>query len=587
MNKKKIIFISVISVVVLAALLVFPYAVYSQKIPLGVRVDEVNIGFQSERESIKRLESKSRELERKNVTIKIGKDTTSTAFRNIGFSLDSRKTVEKIKTHYQNNNNFLNCLYYAQLFYIPRAFKPSVAVDEAKFNKYFESLLASYAVEPQDAQLLIDESGKASIKNSSKGKTISEKTFREKLATAFVSGEETVSLNYVIVEPDISTEEADRKLSELHQWKKKKVIFYKDSLSAEISGEPIVKYLHGAKREGKLEIAFSPKRLEKFLDKRFEKAGKPAVNASFKVVSGKVEIIPHENGIMPDASATAEIATAKLKISDVAHVEVVFAEREPEITTREASKMGIKEEIVSFTTSYNPRQTSRVANIKLLAALLDGELIAPGEVFSFNERIGPRTIERGFKLAPTIVNGRLVDTAGGGACQVATTLFNTVFFAGVEVIERMNHSFYISKYPPGRDATVSYWGYDLKFKNDYQNWILIKAYATSSKITISFYGTKEGRDVKYETSKASGFTSFRTVTKKDPNLPSGYRKVEEAGIMGRSITVRRWVYDARGKLIHEDVFRSRYSPKTQIVVVGTKVVNQTKSSTESTATSTN
>lgn len=587
MNKKKIILISAISIVVLIALLVFPYAVYSQKLPLGVRVGGLRLGLQSESESIQRLEKKSHELEKKSVTIKIGNDTTSTTFRDIGFSLNSRKTVEEIKSRYQNKKDFLNYLYYAQLFYLPRVFEPSIAIDRAKFSKYYESFLASYAVEPQDAQLLIDENGKASIKNSSKGRTILEGILREKLVAVFKSDTKIVSLKYVILEPDISTEDANKKLSELSQWKNKKVFFYKDSLKAEISGEPIIKYLHGTKEEDKLEIAFSPGKLEEFLDKHFEKAGKPPVNASFKIASGKIEIIPHRNGIMPDASATAEIATAKLKSSDNAQVEVLFAEREPEITTRKASKMGINEEIASFTTSYNPGQTSRVTNIKLLAALLDGELIAPGEVFSFNERIGPRTIERGFRLAPTIVNGRLVDTAGGGACQVATTLFNTVFFAGVEVVERMNHSFYISKYPTGRDATVSYWGYDLKFKNDYQNWILIKASATSSKITISFYGTKEGRKVKYETSKASGFVGFRTETRKNPNLPSGYRKVEEAGIMGRSITVKRWVYDAIGKLIYEDVFRSRYSPKTQIVVVGTKVVSETEGSAESTGSTTN
>lgn len=586
-QKKKIVLIAVGFIVLIIVLLMFPYAVYSKKIPLGVKVAGLKLGLLSESESIHLLEEKSDELEEKTVIIRIGNDTTKVAFRELGLSIAARRTVENIKSQFQKPNIFLNYLTYAHLFYLPKDLEPIIAVDAHEFQRYYKSLLANYSIEPKDAQLIIDENGKATVRSSSKGRIISEKKLKKELVEAFKSNKRTVSLEYEVLNPDISTEEAKKKLDELSDWKNKRVVFYKGFMEAEISGEPLVKYLYAIKEKGRLEIAFSPNKIGKFLDKNFGKFGRQPVNASFKIVSGEVVVVPHKNGFMPDSTVTAKLATSELRRSDSARVEVVFSERRPVITTEKAKSMGIKEEISSFTTSFNPGQTSRVVNIKLLARLLDGQLVAPGEIFLFNERIGPRTLERGFRLAPTIVNGRLVDTAGGGACQVATTLFNTVFFAGLEVVERMNHSFYISKYPAGRDATVSYWGYDLKFKNDYKHWILIKAYATSSRITITFYGTKEGRKVKFETSRPTNFVSFKTLEKKDPNLPLGYRKVEEAGITGRTIIVRRWVYDAAGRLIHQDVFRSRYSPKAQVVVVGTKVVEKPKNSSETTGSATN
>jgi vancomycin resistance protein YoaR len=261
-------------------------------------------------------------------------------------------------------------------------------------------------------------------------------------------------------------------------------------------------------------------------------------------------------------------------------VKPIFRDVEPELTAKEAEEYGIKELISSFTTDYNPRQTNRVANIKLLARLLDGQLVAPGEIFSFNGRIGPRTLERGFLPAPTIINGQLVDTAGGGACQVGTTLFNAAFFAGLKIIERHNHSFYISHYPAGRDATVSYGGYDLKFKNDYQSWILIKAWATQSRITISFYGTAEGRKVRFETLGPFDFKPYKVREVKDANLPFNYRKVEDKGIKGRRYVVIRYVYDKLGNLLYKDKFVSIYRPKDEIVRVGIKKTEETTVTTQ-------
>ena len=109
-----------------------------------------------------------------------------------------------------------------------------------------------------------------------------------------------------------------------------------------------------------------------------------------------------------------------------------------------------------------------------MAEYIDGTIIAPGHEFSFNDRVGPRTVERGFREGQMIIGSLLLPSIGGGVCQTATTLFNNAFELGLPIVERHNHSFYISHYPMGRDATVSWGGPDFAFKNDLKTGILIK-----------------------------------------------------------------------------------------------------------------
>jgi vancomycin resistance protein YoaR len=154
-------------------------------------------------------------------------------------------------------------------------------------------------------------------------------------------------------------------------------------------------------------------------------------------------------------------------------------------------------------------------------------------------------------------------------CQVGTTFFNTVFFSGLPIIERHNHSFYISHYPTGRDATVSWGGPDFKFKNDTKGWILIRTAVTASTLTISLYGTDPGYDVQYTTGPFTDVVPHGVQEVKDARLPVGRRVVEDPGVDGRTIVVKRTVYLA-GVVVRQDSFVSHYNPKVEVVRVGTK-----------------
>jgi vancomycin resistance protein YoaR len=309
-------------------------------------------------------------------------------------------------------------------------------------------------------------------------------------------------------------------------------------------------------------------------------AGSPAQNATFKASGGRVQIVPHKDGTGPDVEALATSMTNTL-LGDGERVVALRTTRvEPEITTEVAEGMGIKERIATFTTTYSSGNAPRVNNIHVLADMLDGTLIPPGGTFSFNGTIGPRTADKGFQAASAIVNGELVPQLGGGICQVATTLFNTIYESGLPVLERKNHSLYISSYPKGRDAAVSWSSPDLKFQNDTDTWILIATGYSNSSVTMSLYGTDPGYDVTSEVGSWTNIRAHPVQEVKDDTLPEGSRVTEESGADGRTITVKR-IVKKDGELVREDSFRSVYRSKTETVRVGTKKASTSASATVS------
>jgi len=302
------------------------------------------------------------------------------------------------------------------------------------------------------------------------------------------------------------------------------------------------------------------------------KVGHKAKNARFRTSNGQVQIIPSEDGIGPDMDALAASLTSVLAEEGTARsVEMRTALTEPEITTEEAKEMGIRERLSRYTTTYASGNRPRVNNIHLLGDALDGTLVAPGKTFSFNKAVGQRTADKGYKEANAIVNGKLVPQLGGGICQVGTTIFNTVFESGLPVVQRRNHSFYISHYPKGRDATVSWGGPDFKFKNTTDDWILVSVSYTSSSITVALYGTDPGYEVEAETSEWRNKRDFKVEEIKDKTMAKGVRVVEDAGVEGKSITVKR-IVSKDGKVIRTDSFVSVYKPKTEVVRVGTQKI---------------
>jgi vancomycin resistance protein YoaR len=307
--------------------------------------------------------------------------------------------------------------------------------------------------------------------------------------------------------------------------------------------------------------------LAKVVRPRLGKWIKRAHNAQFAVSGSQVRVVPSRPGQDVNAAQLANAVADATEGDRVAHVEL--GARQPDLTTAKARSLGIRQKLVSYTTQMGESSSNRIHNVHLMADFIDGTVIQPGQVFSFNDVVGPRTSERGFLEGQEIIGSLVLPSIGGGVCQTATTLFNDAFELGLPILARTNHNLYLAHYPIGRDATVSWGGPDFQFRNDLKHGLLIKTSYTDQTLTFTFYGTNEHRRVVSHTGPQTNWTGPSMNYALDPNAPPRSKKVVAGtGEQGFDVTVTRTVYTAAGKELRHNVFRSHYIPDSPTTVYG-------------------
>ncbi len=216
------------------------------------------------------------------------------------------------------------------------------------------------------------------------------------------------------------------------------------------------------------------------------------VDAGF-VVNGDstVTIVPSQDGLTLDFNVVGPAILAGQR-----RVEATLGPLHPVRDTAWAQALGIKEVVGSFTTEH-PCCASRVTNIHLAADLMQNTVLEPGETFSLNDEVGPRTAARGFVSAPVYYQGFTTDF-GGGVSQLSTTVFNAAWWAGLEIVAHQPHSIWITRYPAGREATLNYGSIDNKFRNNTAHGALVHTSYTGTSITVTIFGDKEGKVVREE-----------------------------------------------------------------------------------------
>jgi vancomycin resistance protein YoaR len=288
-------------------------------------------------------------------------------------------------------------------------------------------------------------------------------------------------------------------------------------------------------------------------------------DATFAVSGTTVSIVPSVDGVTVGLTRVAdEIARG--------HHHVIAPTRTtpPARTTEWAQNLNITELVYSFTTQH-PCCQPRVDNIHLAADTINGTIVEPGQTFSLNGALGPRTTEKGYKLAPGIgANLEFEDSVGGGVSQLSTTLFNAVFFGCYEDVTHTVHALYISRYPMGREATLNYPSIDNKFRNDSPFGVLIRTSYSGTSVTVSLYGNKGGR-----TCTADGPHVLQTIPIEpeyidDPALPVGTQKLISHGSTGYVVENFRIIH--YGDNQQPDIrqrFRERYSMAKAKIARGT------------------
>jgi vancomycin resistance protein YoaR len=284
--------------------------------------------------------------------------------------------------------------------------------------------------------------------------------------------------------------------------------------------------------------------------------------------------------LLPDGHATigrsvnleGSVAVIDSAIRAGAHsAELVFDINNPPVMDdTKGSDLGITELVFAYTSYFRGSTADRVQNIKTAASRFHGLLIAPGETLSMSDVLGDITLDNGYAEAMIILGDQTIKGVGGGVCQVSTTLFRTVFYSGLEILERHSHAYRVGYYEQtssghnqdlaGLDATVFVPIVDFKFRNDTPYWLLMETYVNSSNysLTWKFYSTKDGRTVEYS---STGLTDIvkapDPVYRENPDLPQGTKKQVDWAVDGATVTLIRTV-TKNGQAIHNDRFYTKY-----------------------------
>jgi len=241
----------------------------------------------------------------------------------------------------------------------------------------------------------------------------------------------------------------------------------------------------------------------------------------------------------------------------------------PNVKTSDIGIEAFPNLLSSYSTSFASSSSNRATNVSLATNKINGKVLMPGEVFSFNGTVGKRTPQAGFKVAGVYMNGQVATDYGGGICQVSSTLYNAVLRANLEIVDRSNHMFEVGYVPIGTDATVSWGAPDFKFKNSRSYPIKIVTSSSNRKCVVKFYGLKESEEYDIEiVSYRTGSVPYRTTYTTDSSLVAGQQKVIQRGSNGAKSVAYR-IRKKNGQVISKELLsKDTYDPHNQIIAVG-------------------
>ncbi len=277
-------------------------------------------------------------------------------------------------------------------------------------------------------------------------------------------------------------------------------------------------------------------KLNAFIARNAEKVGKSVKNATIKRENGGFVITDSVDGVKVDEVATKNALVEALGAAEEGTVSVKAEVKIDKAQIQKSDLEQIQDVLGTFTTDYSSSSAARATNIVVGAGKLDGKLLMPGETLSGYEYMHPFTKENGYETAHAYENGQVVDSVGGGACQIATTLYNAALRAEVGIKERKNHSMTVSYVQPSADAAIAGTYKDIKITNTTNSPIYVEAYTAGRKLTFTIWGKEEraqGRSLEFVSEVLSN-TPAGVTYKDDPTMPAGTTVKEQSGHNGRT-----------------------------------------------------
>ncbi|MCL0950891.1 VanW family protein [Clostridioides difficile] len=314
-------------------------------------------------------------------------------------------------------------------------------------------------------------------------------------------------------------------------------------------------------------INYDKNKLKAEMEKIAKEIDVDVKDATLDISGEKVKVIPDSDGLKMDISKSMENFDNQTKKGNYKNELVVKA---TPAKVKKEQLANIDTNLGTYSTTFKTSQINRSINIKLATDNISNVLLMPGETFSFNKHTGKRSKENGYKSAPVIMEGEMEEDYGGGVCQVSSTLYNSVLYAGLEIVNVKNHTIPSSYVPKGRDATVADSGIDFLFKNNLKHPVYIKNYVSGNQIVCNIYGSAEDKQNITISTKLDGVSQTTMKRVNDTTMPKGKEKVDKSGRNAYSVSTYRTFNDANGKKIKTEKIANSYYPKKEgIILVGT------------------
>jgi len=549
-RKIQIATISTISVGSLSLIWLVAWFAVGSGVPSGVSVAGIDIGGRTKVSAMSDLKLQMDKMIKSKINLTAKAASISISPKSAGISVDLIATLEKVPQRTFNPINLFS------LLTSKTDLKPVINIDKEKFIKALRPLEIRTTKSPRDATIVYKEL-EPQVLSSLGGVEIDRKK-AIKIVGKYWLKKNVIDLPMKKVKPKASAKDATALLEFARQ-------AVSGSLTINIAAQPIV--ITPTEIAGSLAFRTSASGdiapiwvKESFIQQvgsRWSKYVREPINASFVMVEGQARVQPSTDGSdVPDSKLNEAIIPALSKIGVLRAASVTPEVVKAKVTTEMAGGLGIKDVIGTFTTNY-PYAEYRLINIHRAALWMDGTIVQPGEIFSYNKAVGERTEARGFVPGIMIDNGVFKKDLGGGVSQVATTTWNAAWFSGLELVQHKPHSFYISRYPAGRESTVAWPNVDVKFKNNSGHPIFVDTSFTKSSVTVSIYGTKFV-DVESESGPKTNFVEHEIYEEDSIDC------IFQEGVDGFSITVDR-ILKKDGIEFKREKYRTRYIPEDRVI----------------------
>lgn len=527
-SKKKIIIIS-ISVIVTLLFLSVIFAIinmFSEKIIPGVKIDGIDVSNLTKESITTKFKAMIEENKNKNIVLKYSEMENPITPDSIDVNYNIDKSIDKAFLVGRGKNIFANNFEIIKTFIFKQEIDSNIEISEDKLNKIIEEIAGSIPGAVQQYAYYIEDTNLI-ITNGKEGVGVQKDNLKNVIKQSLTK---YLEKNIIINIPTTTEKPAAIDIEKIHSE------IYKEAQDAYISQNPTTVH--------------------------------PNVNGvDFAISMDEINKILTE--VKDEYTIPLKITVANKTIADLG------AEAFPN-------------ELGTYSTRYDVSNTNRTNNVKLSSQKINGTIIMPGEIFSYNQTVGKRTIESGFKEAGAYANGQVIQEVGGGICQVSSTLYNAVLYANLEIVERSNHYFESSYVPAGRDATVSWGTLDFKFKNNRKYPIKITSSSKNGIETVTIYGIKEENEYEVVVQSQKTSTISRNVQyQDDSSLAKGEEVIIQNGHDGctsEAYKILKQNGEIKSKVL---LSKDTYHALERIIKRGTKAVVKPEEPTDEVLVDTN